>query len=180
MNETVMKNLFKLFWLSLVLLSACKETQTAQLDELDYTKPHAPVEMTFTLSAKPQVGHDLTVELVLSTTTDAEDLVVSVTADNNLTLLEYPSLQHLGAQRKQQQQAIKISCQPQQDGLFYLNVSATLVYDGQQQSRSFAIPVNVGDVDISRQLKATGVVEQDASGEAIISMPAQQSIRPAK
>jgi hypothetical protein len=175
-----MKNLLKLFLLSMVLLAGCKDTQTAQLEQPAYSKPHAPVEMTFTQSAKAKIGSDLSVEVVLSTTTDVEDLVVSVTADNNLVLLDYPQMLHLGAQLKQQQQVLKISCLPQQNGLYYLNVAATVVVNGQLQTRSFSIPVNVGDVNIGQQLKATGVVEQDASGKAIISMPAQQTLRPAK
>ncbi|MBI3188867.1 MAG: hypothetical protein HYZ31_13505 [Gammaproteobacteria bacterium] len=164
----------------LILLAGCKETQTALPAQPAYSKPHAPVEMTFSQSAKASTGNDLSVEVVLTTTKDVDDLEVSVTADNNLLLLDYPHLRHLGAQHRQQTQVLKISCQPQQDGLYYLYVAATVVVKGQPQTRSFPIPVYVGEVNASQQLKATGVVEQDANGEAIISMPAQQNLRPAK
>ena len=174
-----MNYFMKLFLSGLLLLSGCNESQSVQAGKLNYGKPHAPVEMTFIQSVKPKVGVTIRYEILLTPGVDANDMQVSVSADEGLSLLEYPQQLQLGVQKKDQQQAVVVTCQPQREGLFYINISATVITDGKRQSRSFAIPVNVGDVDAAKHLKASGVVVEDAAGERIISMPAQQTLKTA-
>ena len=177
-----MKHLVKLFFVSVLLLVGCNESknvQHAQFDssKLAYTKPHAPIDMAYTSAVTPVAGATIRYDLVFTSGIDADDLQVTVTADDGLALMEYPQQRSLGVQQTQQQNPIAVSVQPQHDGVFYLNVSATLVMDGQQQSRSFAIPVDVGAVDLIKHLKTNGVVEKTSDGERIISMPAQQTLK---
>ena len=169
----------RLLLLVAVALTGCNESKSLQPAKLNYAKPHAPVEMTFSTSTKPKVGATLRYEILLTVGIDADDMQVSVSADEGLSLLEYPQQLQLGVQKKDQQQAVVVTCQPQREGLFYINISATVITDGKRQSRSFAIPVNVGDVDAAKHLKASGVVVEDAAGERIISMPAQQTLKTA-
>ena len=69
---------------------------------------------------------------------------------------------------------------PQQVGLVYVTLSATLLVDAQKLSRSFVIPLQVGNVNAVR-LDKTGVLpEQGDSGvveqEKIIQMPAVETV----
>lgn len=178
-----MKHTLIFFLAMLAFLSGCKESQSIHSDyagKINYVKPHAPVDMEFTASSKPRAGESHRYELVITAGEAADDLIVSVTADEGVLLLEYPQQTRLGAQKKKQQHRMFVLCQPQQDGMFYLHVQATLVQGSQTQSRSFAIPLNVGDVDVKKHLKSSGTVTEDASGERIISMPAQESSKPAR
>jgi len=175
-----MNYLLKVFLLSMLLVAGCNEPKSMQNDKVNYVKPHAPVDMKFTVSARPQVGANVRYKLMLTTGMDVDDMVVTVSAEASVQLLEFPQMLHLGPQKMHQPQMLTVICQPQANGLAYLNVVVTLVVDGQQQSRSFSIPVNVGDVAARQQLKPTGVIEENAAGDRMISMPAEESLRPAK
>jgi hypothetical protein len=107
-------------------------------------------------------------------------MVVSVSADDSVLLLDYPQQRHLGVQKKNQQQKLVLLCQPQSAGMAYVTVVATLINNGQSQSRSFTLPVQTGEGDARKYLKSNGVVIEDATGERMISMPAEESGAPAK
>lgn len=142
-------------------------------------KPHAPVEMTYVLPDKIAATKKLIISATLTAMQDVDALDVRVRFDEGLQAISKQQL-NFGRSGKKQSNQFDIECVAQRNGLFYVHVLTTLTIDGQQQSRSFTIPVNVGNVDVRKQLKASGVVKQDASGERIISMPAQESSRPAK
>lgn len=142
-------------------------------------KPHAPVEMKYVSPNKVTVAKKLGIHVTLVTAGDVEALDVAVRFDEGLQAVSEPRL-HFGPSAKKSGNQFEIECVPQRNGLFYVHLQATLSLNGQQQTRSFTIPVNVGDVDVRKAMKSSGAVTQDASGEAIISMPAQETRKPAK
>lgn len=170
----------KLFLSGMLLLTGCNDSRSGLVGKVDYAKPNAPVEMTFAVTTRPQVGMSLDYALTFTLDANVDDVVITVAADDALLLLEHPQMLHLGARERNQQDVLRVICQPQRDGLFYMYVSATLFMDGQQQSSSFVIPVEVGDGVSQLPQTATGVVLDDASGERIISLPADESLRPAR
>lgn len=73
-----------------------------------------------------------------------------------------------------QSNTLMVTVIPENEGLFYINVSATLLNNGKQQTRSFAIPVYVGNVQTKPGING---VQQDSARGGIISMPAVESGR---
>jgi hypothetical protein len=61
---------------------------------------------------------------------------------------------------------------PQREGRLYLNVSAEVETEQGTLLKSMAIPIQVGSAP--RELQTNGEVSQDADGEAIVSMPADE------
>ncbi len=134
--------------------------QTIQL------KPHAPVYMTYNLPGNVKVNKELTVRLSFKNKIDVDDLIIHFHTDNNLKLVSEKQ-SSFGIQTSSQLNTMNVIVVPQNKGLFYINVSATLVNNGKHQSRSFAIPVYVGE-----QNQAKALPKKPSFGSGIISMPA--------
>lgn len=166
---------------SLLLCSVSYAGKISAIDEHQgfVGKPHAPVEMQYVLPDKMVAAKKMNISVTLTTTRDVEALDVSVRFDDGLQAVSKQQL-NFGRSASKHGNQFAIECLPQRNGLFYVHLQATLTLDGQLQSRSFTIPVNVGNVDVRKHLKASGVVRQDAAGERIISMPAQESSKPAR
>jgi hypothetical protein len=75
----------------------------------------------------------------------------------------------LGDSDRAAQQVIVV---PQREGRLYLNVSAEVETEQGTLLKSMAIPIQVGSAP--RELQTNGEVSQDADGEAIVSMPADE------
>jgi len=134
-------------------------------------KPHAPVDIKYESPNKVTVAKKLGIRVTLVTARDVDAVDVAIRFDEGLQAVSEQSL-HFGPSAKKHGNDFDIECIPQRNGVFYVHLLATLSMNGQQQSRSFTIPVNVGDVDVRKAMKSSGAVTRDASGEAIISMPA--------
>lgn len=139
-------------------------------------KPHAAVDMKFDLPESISVNKAFNVELKLISGMDADNLELVVSANKyELELLNAEKSYSLGIQQKKQNNNLTISIMPKAEGLFYLNVIATLVNQGSSQSRSFAVPIQVGDKKHQPAMKSSGKQEQTESGERLIIMPALES-----
>ena len=162
-------------YLTVLLLSlmACNAETTSYKEKQQHIqfKPHAPVEMAFSLPAKIKVDEELAVQITFKSDVDVEDIIVKFHTNSNLKFVSEKKY-HLGMQPSFQSNTLVVTVIPQNEGLFYINVSATLVNNGKHQTRSFAIPVNVGNVQT--KLKINGV-QQDSTSGGIISMPAVET-----
>jgi hypothetical protein len=78
----------------------------------------------------------------------------------------------LGDSDRAAQQVIVV---PQREGRLYLNVSAEVETEQGTLLKSMAIPIQVGSAP--RELQTNGEVSQDADGEAIVSMPGDETTR---
>lgn len=137
-------------------------------------KPHAPIELKFILPKGIALGETMSLDLTVEAGRDADDLLVSLRADNGL-LLNNQQQFAFGQQRTGQQSDIKVTVMPEKEGLYYIYLSARLVLGADQQSRSFVIPVKVGNVDIRKSLKPAGVLQQEKGEAGIVSMPAMET-----
>lgn len=170
-----------LFILAAVLLSACnKETGSVQLDHAKQAvpkhtmKPHAPVKVSYSLESRVAAVNDtLAIDIVITAAADAEAMDAVVTSLNpNLAIVDADNRFSLGPQTPNQQNSIRVHVSPRAEGLFYVNVAVSLSQNGKTQSRSVAIPVQVGKANPAQSMKPAGVVESD-NGERIISVPAR-------
>ena len=145
-------------------------------------KPHAAIEMRYEFNQKEaiEVGQPLQYDINFIPTRDADDLQVSYQTKSDLLIQNSNMSVNFGEQRKGQGNALQLKVIPQQQGLFYIYLSATLSVNGKQQSRSFAIAVKVGDQSAEALFKMKslpqGVVTQQGETK-IISMPAIETTR---
>jgi len=166
--------------LSLLLLGlmACN-AETASYKEVERSiqyKPHAPVYMTHSMADKIKVNEKLSIQISFKNEIDADDIIVKFHVNRHLKLLSETQYS-LGIQPASESNTVNIVVIPQSEGLFYINVSATLVNNGQHQSRSFAIPVNVGSDGGQNSLKANATQREIPNDGGIISMPAVERVK---
>lgn len=142
-------------------------------------KPHAPIDLKFTLPKNLTLGESQTLDLILMAGIEADDLLVTLRADEGLVLLNNQQQFSFGPQKPKQKNPLYVSLRLESAGLYYLYVSAVLVNTDKQQSRNFVIPVQVGNVRLQKTLQSEGRLQQEESqneGEAgVVSMPAVET-----
>lgn len=138
-------------------------------------KPHAPIELKFTLPKSITVGETMSLDVAVEAGQDADDLLVTLRTDDGLLLLNNQQQFAFGQQHTGQKSDIRVVVIPEKEGLYYIHLSARLVTGADQQSRSFVIPVKVGNVDIQKSLKPASVLQQEEGEAGIISMPAVET-----
>jgi hypothetical protein len=146
-------------------------------------KPHAPITMRFSVDVKNSIyiGQLLRYKIYFTSSQHADDLQVHYKTKPDLLIQNTELSIAFGAQKKAQRNLLALDVIPQQQGLFYIYLSATVYINGQAQSRSFAIPVKVGKQDAKTLFKMqaaprTVVVPQSEELPGIISMPAIEVI----
>lgn len=156
--------------LSLIACSAATAPYKEAGQTIQY-KPHASVSMTYSMIDKIKLNEKLNIQISFKNEINVDDMIVKFHVNHHLKLLS-ETLHSLGIQPASELNTVNIVVIPQSEGLFYINVSATLVNKGQHQSRSFAIPVNVGSGDGQNSLKTNTIQKEPLTGGGIISMPA--------
>lgn len=135
-------------------------------------KPHAAVEMRYAMKKNIVAGEEIEVTITFTNAKNVDDLEVNFRLDVGLESIDVLPQYHFGVLAAGQTSVIKLPIIAANNGLYYIYAVATLV-DDKRQSRSFAIPVNIGNVDAQKQLKSLGNVTIEPSGRRIITMPAQ-------
>lgn len=141
-------------------------------------KPAAPIDIRYSVIGSASVGQPVNIEIdVRSTLTDAPiTLDYRINDPRELTFdeaqpqrVELRTASDAGAAAMRRQ----VTVIPQREGRVYLNVSASIETEDGSMIRSIAIPVQVGR---SRSEPAVnGELKQDADGETVISMPAEEN-----
>jgi hypothetical protein len=138
-------------------------------------KPTAPIAIDYTVIGTPIVGQPVSINLEVSSMLPGRAVTLNYRI-NDARNLVFPQAQAqrvalgvLGDSDRAAQQVIVV---PQREGRLYLNVSAEVETEQGTLLKSMAIPIQVGSAP--RELQTNGEVSQDADGEAIVSMPADE------
>jgi hypothetical protein len=138
-------------------------------------KPTAPIAIDYTVVGTPVVGQPVSINLEVSSMLPGRAVTLNYRI-NDARNLVFPQAQAqrvalgvLGDSDRAAQQVIVV---PQREGRLYLNVSAEVETEQGTLLKSMAIPIQVGSAP--RELQTNGEVSQDADGEAIVSMPADE------
>ena len=137
-------------------------------------KVHAPIDMHFSTQKSYSAGENASIALTFKPGKSADNLEINIHTDDGLILMDTSNHFLMGAQNKNQKSNLVIIVNPERNGYFYINITATLVIGNVKESRIFAIPINVGNVDVQLHMKPAGIVQEDPTGQKIISMPASQ------
>jgi hypothetical protein len=184
-----MKKLLLPLMVSVIALSACGQSEetalqapvtpepvagkpTLNLDGASPGKPQAPIIMSYQVVGSPIVGNPVLINVSISSSQGPASVHYSITdrsalmfQDGQVELFEIADLSSGAVQQ--------LSVVPLREGRLYVNVSAEVQTPRGAMIRSMAIPINVGSAP-ERTESPTNVVE-GPDGEAVISMPAQES-----
>ena len=140
-------------------------------------KPHAGIELDYQSPEKLQLGDSLQLTLTFKVRTQAEQLQLKVRTGEVL-LLESDA-QYTFDTSVSKKNSVTILVTALKDGATRINLSATILVAGKYQSRSFSIPVIVGDPSQSKSA-VTGVVISRPGytvdkEQGVVSMPAVET-----
>jgi hypothetical protein len=138
-------------------------------------KSGAAVELRYEIGAKPAVGVPFDVDLALVSGADTETMTVVIAGMPGLTVAD-EVVAPLTDVVAGQVYPHKFTALVDQPGVYYISVTVTTLSRTITQARTFSIPVLVGDPAVAR--KPTVEPQKDAKGQAIQSMPAEETTRP--
>jgi len=137
-------------------------------------KTSAGVDLKYDVAAKPEPGQDFQIELVFLPRVAADALEVEVTPIPGLTIVSGATARFESVVAGGRHPA-PVVVRADGPGLYYLGVSARMATQVQTEARTFSVPVVVGTVAAAQKPEQTPA--QDASGQAIESLPAEESGR---
>jgi hypothetical protein len=141
-------------------------------------KPTAPIAIDYTVIGAPIVGQPVSINLEVSSMLPGRAVTLNYRI-NDPRNLSFPQAQAqrvaLGVLGDSDRAAQQVTVVPQREGRLYLNVSAEVETEEGVLLKSIAIPIQVGAAP--RELQTNGEVGEDAQGEAIVSMPADEETR---
>ena len=172
--------------LTLGLVACGAEVQTEQPTDVSskkathshsYQKPGAPIEMTYqVLTQAPQVGDEIEIEVSFDSSIKSM-ISTQMNAAKGLEFLnENTSWQSFANKSGLFESLPRLRVIAPSEGLFYINLVASIEEDGKVQSRPFVIPVKVGNGEV--KLESTGQVITDENGQKLIVHKAQTSKEP--
>lgn len=133
-----------------------------------YLKPGAAVAFNHDYDGKTDVAEIEPINIHVLPSLDMEALRIRVTSLDGLMISGDILFQ--GSAVGQQPVTIPVAIQSSSEGRYYINVQVDSVIEGLAQSRSFTLPVIIGDA--TANAKAKRVIE--SNGELIRVMPASE------
>jgi hypothetical protein len=177
--------------LLLALVTACKEpadspAATAAAEEPSKPsaaqaepsaspgKPTAPVAIDYDVIGVPLVGHPVNVDIAVSSTQGEAPVKLrwQVLDTGSLSFPESQAREVSLRVDQRQAQTRQVTIVPQREGRLYLNVTAEVETPDGAMLKTIAIPIQVGTAP--GEPEAAGEVQQDADGEAVMSLPADE------
>ena len=106
-------------------------------------RPSGPVRLKYELAQRPVVGQTILVRLAVIPGTAAQSLTLKLGESAGLVLADRADRQ-LGAVHPDTVYEQEISASAPTEGVFFLNLTATLTHDAIVETRNFSIPIIVG------------------------------------
>jgi hypothetical protein len=150
--------------------AATTPADSRMADAVATGKTSAPVDLQYDLLAKPDVGQPFEIELAFAPRLAADTLEVEVSAIPGLTLVSGGGAKFEPVVAGERYTA-KVLVNADAAGIYYVNVVARMITKVQTEARAFSIPVVVGTAPAAQKAAPA----QDATGQAIQSMPATET-----
>ena len=139
-------------------------------------KPGASVQFTHKLRAPVSAGETGTIDFTVTENYDGGGLWLEATGDAGLNVLSG------GASSRYEMYSVSkhnwsVSFSADNDGIYYLNVLATVEPDGgSKSSRAYAVRIPVGDVSSVASDKPNGELSQSPEGDPVVILEAEETI----
>ena len=118
-------------------------------------------------------GQALRLPLVLTLGLPASALRIEIAPGDNLHVDAARSVQTMSDVSAGRLELAPLTVTPMRDGRHYLGITVFATQGGRERFRSFAIPVEAGDVGRARAAKAMRI-ETDADGRRVHVLPARE------
>lgn len=140
-------------------------------------KPGASVQFSHKLRAPASAGTTGTIDFTVSENYDAGGLWLQATGDNGLNIVSGAGPNRYDMYSISTHQW-SVAFSAANDGVYYVNVLATVEPDGQpKSSRAYAVRVEVGDVSgITTSSQKNGQLSQSPDGDPEIILEADEEI----
>lgn len=138
-------------------------------------KPGAAVNIRYEFSGKPTIGVPTELDVAFIPSAGVDSMEATLGGMQGITLAG-PLTASFSAVEAGKAYRHKISVLPDRTGVYYITVSVNTQIAGSALNRTFSIPFVVGQ-PVVQQKPAPA---KDAKGEAIKSMPAQETTEPKK
>lgn len=136
------------------------------------SKPHAGVELNYKHPESIQLGEVIDLQLGFTVRAQAEQLSIKLRCDNGLQLNTESQYEFDTTSEKQHTLIVQVTAL--QEGRKHIDISATILVDGRYQSRSFTIPISVGDSSSFKiETSIPGYTVDKEQG--VVSMPAVET-----
>ncbi len=132
-------------------------------------KVAAPISISYTVPSEAAVGKKITVKVEFTTLSDVDELRLELTAGESLDLISGNTEAEYGNQPSNSTFSESITVMPITEGILYLNVFVSGIFEGKTMVRSGAVPINTGS-DKSKMLKTPGFTTTDSEGQKVIIM----------
>jgi len=110
-----------------------------------YSKPGAPIDMTYK-STKVDSNETADVKITLSTTAQNGEVVVDMTLDKNLKLINDVDMkQNFNISQNSKSFNIDLKVRSEREGLYYIRLLTKVKTGKHPKLRSFAVPIMVGE-----------------------------------
>jgi len=136
-------------------------------------KQLAPLSLSYETLSRADIGEKISIAITCQTLADVEALEIRVKPVKGLELIAEPFEVQYGNQAVNFVFTEMVEVIAQEEGVLYLNVFVSGVFDNNKMVRSTAIPVNVGN-NPKKLLKRSGKLKTTVSGQRIISLPATE------
>ena len=137
-------------------------------------KPTAPVAIEYDVIGVPIVGHPVNVDIAVSSTQGEAPVRLrwQVLDTGSLSFPESQAREVSLRLNSRQAETRQVTIVPQREGRLYLNVTAEVETPDGAMLKTMAIPIQVGGAP--GEPEAAGEVKEDADGEAVMSLPADE------
>lgn len=148
--------------------------ETAAEPQRSPGKPTAPVSIDYDIIGVPIVGHPVNIDVAVSSTQGDMPVKLSwrVLDTGSLSFPESQLREVAVRVNEREAQTRQITVVPQREGRLYLNVTAEVETPNGAMLKTLAIPIQVGSAP--GEPDPEGEVKEDADGEAIESLPADE------
>jgi hypothetical protein len=133
-------------------------------------KPQAPIEFDFELLGTPALGQPLAIRIDARTRNEEAKVDVTLGGSGLLWVAAEAAEWRGESARNKTRSGRTIEVVPLADGPLHLDVLLQVSIDGRRQSRSVAIPIQVGSISTAPTIRQA--VSTDAAGQLIVSLPA--------
>lgn len=139
-------------------------------------KPGASIKFSHTISSAVSANTPEIIEIVVNEPYSGGALWLQATGDDGLNVLSGDAPVRFDMYSVSQHKwSVRVSADA--DGVYYLNVFATVEPEGRSKSmRSYAVRIEVGGGSAGVQSKSSGVLGKTPDGETIVILDAEEEI----
>ncbi len=153
-----------------------ESSKVEQHSQKQTVKPHADIDIDYVIPYPIGLNEVVNLPITVRNGQDAEDVKVVITFDDGLSSADGITQFSFGPHAAGASHHFDINFIVEKEGRTFINLFASMLIDGQYQTRSFAIAVIVGDIEkITIQPATKGVLLETPQGEQVISLPAKES-----